>query len=238
MHAHVMNNSHARDDLWAHLVVEQQQGQRGAGQAVVGRSAAAMTGASGGSNRVKSPSPVRQTQQAQEQTQVQHPSASSLKRLEDIAAEELPPLRRPNYNAATGRTVKQQDGPPAALALAEWAEQMLALVGEVAGVEARVEVLTSRHRDLLSRRKLLLREQAQFALRTRRRAERAAQAVAACEAELEDLATRAAAVATEWGCAGDNADEEMGSGKETGPGGPGSTQTKELQQRIAEVRHA
>ncbi|GIL72700.1 hypothetical protein Vretifemale_2936, partial [Volvox reticuliferus] len=224
---------------------QQQQGQRGAGQAVVGRSAAAMTGASGGSNRVKSPSPVRQTQQAQEQAQVQRPSASSLKRLEDIAAEELPPLRRPNNNAATaGRTAKQQDGPPAALALeeqeelAEWAEQMLGLVGEVAGVEARVEVLTSRHRDLLSRRELLLREQAQFALRTRRRAEQAAQAVAACEAELEDLATRAAAVATERGCAGDNADEEMGSGKETGPCGPGSAQTNELQQRMAEVRHA
>ncbi|GLI68849.1 hypothetical protein VaNZ11_013393, partial [Volvox africanus] len=226
---------------------QHQPGQRGPGQIAGARSAAAMTGIAGGNNRVKSHSPVRRTPQAQgHDAQVQRPSASSLKRLEDIAAEELAPLRKPSGNEAPGGTdAKQQDGPLEALApeeqveLTEWAEQMLGLVGEVAGVEARVELLTSRHKDLLSRRELLLREQAQFALRTRRRAEQAAQAVAACEVELEDLAARAAAVATERRAAGVSAEEETLPWKENGPGG---SHNKEwvglLQQRMAEVRHA
>ncbi|PNH12123.1 Kinesin-like protein KIF21B, partial [Tetrabaena socialis] len=71
-----------------------------------------------------------------------------------------------------------------------WAAELLSAVADAARLEARLEVLRARRGEAVGRRELLLRERSQFGLRSQRRAEQLAGAVAACEAELGELVGR------------------------------------------------
>ncbi|GFR41254.1 hypothetical protein Agub_g1929, partial [Astrephomene gubernaculifera] len=146
--------------------------------------------------------------------------------------------------------------------LADWSDQLLAAVAEAASVEARLEVLAARQRELLARRDKVLRDQSQLGLRTQRRAEQLAQAVAACNSELAELVSRipsprydtptsstpgtprGAVAAAANGGGGGGLSAAILAGGQRGGGGFGGSRSLlsddwvALQQRIADVSHS